>query len=423
MTLENFPTIRPAFTANFARSQQLPPQITFGRPTPGTNGYPGSYPGDTSVITMSYNDTPRFSWKDGVCQGLLIEEGSTNLYRASTPNNTITNLNWATVELKAPVYNAEIAPDGTTTAVNYVPNATDTQHKFRPQREACIQDEIYTFSLFVKANGYDRLLVARSNSNIEELSGGSNTAISFDLTNGIINTTSPGDVNPQIEPYGNGWWRVSLSMKCVTAGNSGILCSIGQAAGGGSDYTFEGDPDNNVGMLVWGAQMENLAIPTSFIPTSGSEATRAADTAEVTGTDFSSWFSGTVTMVISAETLGTINTAERVVQFMPSNNASPSRIRRTTETKWGWARGSAPGFLLEVDGVTSKSVKIAAQADFGDTFLGVNGEYNTGGSSQDNTSNSNALDFSGVGKHLKYFAYYPTPLPDSVLETLSPKPT
>ena len=31
MTLDNFPTTRPAFTANFARSQQMPPQVTFSR--------------------------------------------------------------------------------------------------------------------------------------------------------------------------------------------------------------------------------------------------------------------------------------------------------------------------------------------------------------------------------------------------------
>ena len=78
MTLDNYPTVRPAQTLDFAKSRYLPPEVTFARATPATNGSDGTYVGPTG-INMSDENTPRFTWQNGECQGLLIEESKTNL--------------------------------------------------------------------------------------------------------------------------------------------------------------------------------------------------------------------------------------------------------------------------------------------------------------------------------------------------------
>ena len=100
MTLDNFPTTRPSFTANFARSQQMPPQVTFSRASPGTVPSPGTVTGPNGISLSDYN-TPRFAWKDGKCQGLLIEKNQlTYTLKPQLQMNNIWSAHWTTQELK-----------------------------------------------------------------------------------------------------------------------------------------------------------------------------------------------------------------------------------------------------------------------------------------------------------------------------------
>jgi hypothetical protein len=48
--------------------------------------------------------------------------------------------------------------------------------------------------------------------------------------------------------------------------------------------------DGYSGIYIWGAQLEAGAFPTSYIPTVASQVTRSADSASMTGTNFSDWY-------------------------------------------------------------------------------------------------------------------------------------
>ena len=60
-----------------------------------------------------------------------------------------------------------------------------------------------------------------------------------------------------------------------------------------SESTTNFAGDGSSGMYFWGAQMEAGSFPTSYIPTSGSTVTRAADLTKIIGTNFTDFYNQT----------------------------------------------------------------------------------------------------------------------------------
>jgi len=91
---------------------------------------------------------------------------------------------------------------------------------------------------------------------------------------------------------GNGWYRctVSLAASASVAGNLQIAITNATTSYTGNGYS---------GVYIWGAQLEAGAFATSYIPTVASQVTRSADSASMTGANFSSWYNaqqGTIYM-------------------------------------------------------------------------------------------------------------------------------
>jgi len=93
----------------------------------------------------------------------------------------------------------------------------------------------------------------------------------FDIQNGSVGSTINVS-STKIEDYGNGWYRCT-----VVGNNTNSLAQI-----------FVSDTDgSNTGtgsVYVWGAMFEAGSYATSYIPTSGSTATRSADVCNGSGT-------------------------------------------------------------------------------------------------------------------------------------------
>lgn len=98
----------------------------------------------------------------------------------------------------------------------------------------------------------------------------------FDLEKGEITGTNGNVIDCGIDDAGNGWYRCWVSAETVRDGPMGNCVFFDQGTVVGNE-------------LIWGlSQIEEGSFPTSYIPTEGSQVTRAAEF--VDQDDISGWF-------------------------------------------------------------------------------------------------------------------------------------
>jgi hypothetical protein len=259
------PVARPTLNLAFAHSRTVDPRVTFTRASAATRF------SARGLIETVASGAPRIDY-DPVslaCRGLLIEEQRTNLLAYSQDfDNGAWNKTRATVAA-----NATTAPDGTITADKLVEDSSaNTSHYLFSTFSASAQT--YTFSVYLKDAGRSWAKLV--------LSTGSSGAM-FNLATGAKGVVSDGYTS-DITPAGNGWYRCSVTTT-ATAATWYAEVDIGEAD---NDIGYTGGGTS--GIYIWGAQLEAGAFPTSYIPTTASQVTRAADVATMTGANFSSWY-------------------------------------------------------------------------------------------------------------------------------------
>ena len=218
--------------------------------------------------TSSANSAPRFdhtfngtSW---VSRGLLVEEQRTNL----VTNSSDFTSTWVDSNV-ARITSSGTAPDGTNTAVKMYPTSSTTMTRiYRSAAYSCI-------SVFAKA-------AEKSIVYFYDLSGV--YVCWFDLANGAIGTNNTSLTASMIN-CSNGWFRCSLA----STSSSFLFFQIGVSDANGS---LSSTASGTNGILIWGAQGESGAFPTSYIPTTSASTTRSADVCQITGTDFSGIWNG-----------------------------------------------------------------------------------------------------------------------------------
>jgi hypothetical protein len=284
---QNFPDISPSLNLNFAGARKLDSRITF------TRGSTGTYMDDNGLIRTAGINQARFDHSydgsDIESLGLLIEESRVNYALYSNDYTQSTSTINASV-----VANTTIAPDGTQTASTITSSSGSAQHGSTKNTTGLPIDSICSLSVFVKAGTSNYCRV--DSANVTNWS--SNAGIAVNLTNGSIISGSGTVVS-----FPNGWYRITIFP--TTNSSSGVTRGLWvwvSDSSGNSTTTAVGTESIN----VWGAQIEAGAFPTSYIPTSGSTATRSADNASITGTNFSSWYNQSEgTTVVECENVGT----------------------------------------------------------------------------------------------------------------------
>jgi hypothetical protein len=393
----------PALDLNFITSA-FPSTITFTRASDAT------YFDSTGTLQTAGNDVARLDYNPVTlaARGLLIEEQRTNLLTYSAEFD---NAAW-TKQSATITANAANSPAGTVTADKLIPDNT-VAGAYAILSVPITSGVTYTYSVFAKADEFTELRL------LGQLSGfGSGTTNQTGVYNLSTGVASVGNGTPTVSmvAVGNGWYRCILTVAATATTTDGVQIRINTTGNGTS------------GLLIWGAQMEAGAFPTSYIPTTAAAATRNADAASMTGTNFSSWYNaaeGTLygefsayntsatRLLVQMDDTGFNN---RIFAFVQSNNGIQTNVV---------VSGSSVAQLFPAGTYTSPAVGKVAQAYATNNFASC---FNAGVVSTDTsgtvpTVTQTRLGFDGSSAYLNGYirriAYYPRRLSNAELQSIT----
>jgi hypothetical protein len=213
--------------------------------------------------------------------GLLVEDARTN---AKIYSQDITQAGAYALD-NLTVGSNTTAPDGTNTAQQVTENSSTGNHRVHGAVSTAVATGVITASVFIKngaTNGRRYVCVCLNDTN------SMGQTVVCDLVAGTITETGAWDSPPSptwhITSLANGWFRVDISF------TYSFLFADLQVFGATSatptldsfgTFSYTGDGVSN--FYVWGQQVEAGVFPSSYIPTTTTAATRAAENITITG--------------------------------------------------------------------------------------------------------------------------------------------
>jgi len=267
--MSNFPSVRPSLNLQFD-SQPTPADMTSHLASVGatfSRASVGTYTDANGIIQEATAGQARPNYSSaGVHEGLLIEESRTNLIEAS---EDLTDSNWGKETDVYVLENQAIAPDGKASADKLVYPSTNQFHRLS-YALSVTNGTTYSFSAYVKADGYDFILIRWQGF----VSGGQDN-VSFDLVDVEVDYVNSNFDSASIEAVGNDWYKITVVGTAYTDSSSVFRIRFQPTANTDNGIsTFIGDDES--GGFVWGAQFEEGSFPTSYIPTIPTFSSRAS---------------------------------------------------------------------------------------------------------------------------------------------------
>ena len=219
------------------------------------------------TLVSKANNVGRFDYStDGqsAARGILVEGASTNLL---TYSSDIANAAWTKTGTTATA--EAIGPDGSLSAFAVREDTTTGWHKIA--QAATVGSGSVCFSVYAKLLGNTRRLVLREDTT-------SGDAAVFDLSTGTVAAEVSGATG-SIEAVGNGFYR--CTMVCTPGAGSKSFGGwvVSSTA---TNYETGNTGDGFSGLLLAMPQIEDQSFASSWISTTSSTATRAAESLSVT---------------------------------------------------------------------------------------------------------------------------------------------
>jgi hypothetical protein len=236
--------------------------------------------------------------------------------------------------------------------------------------------------------------------------------ITVTWTAGVASGSASAGTVQQIDAFPDGWYRI----RCL---------AVGVVAANTNRYRVEPDITNGTGTVIaWGAQAENALFSTSYIPTTDAAATRAADVASISGSNYSSWANNNEGTIFSDSSIiaSQIKT-QGVWEFSGGAVLSSLRQPQLTANQFravigGTFTGSPGTGASLTTGVTLAAVAYSGTA--GRLQVGSVGADTTG-SALDATSLSigSLAGSTQLNGRIKRLTYWPARLPNETLQTIT----
>ena len=409
---DDYPTIEPSLKLDFANARALDPRITFTRASTAT------YVGANGLIKTAGEDEARFDHDPatGESLGLLIEASSNNQYRnsdggpvASTGNTTLTSNTTLTID-----------PSGGNSASRIDRNLGG--YAYQSINNSIGNSTIKTLSFWIKDNG-----------SVNEAQVGTDGAGGRIYVNVDFSTSPPtldwnsGNTNAieqslDIKEYPNGWYRVAMTF-------------AGTQAPGYQEFQFMGVPDADY--FIYGVQLELGSFPTSYIPTSGSTATRALEYGYATNMDFYNQNEGSVVSEIKlldyGSTIGkviwSLNQAGGFgegIYFVNENGSNNIAYSvQNSGSQFSGGGFNSNNFIKSAIGLKENSMinyyngSLVGSEDTSGTIPNNIGRLVIGNNAWGSAAFGGSNGLNPSNGHIKSFTYYPKRLTNAQLQTLT----
>jgi len=171
-----------------------------------------------------------------------------------------------------------VAPDGTLTGD--VLSVVSSGRSYILSSANTASNTVLSNSIFVKAGNQNNVCLTASIGNVgvrQWFNLATATSGSTLSLLGGVKTSS------EITSIGNDWYRISLSITASAGVTQYFILDVVTG-----DNVLSGNSGDNV--YIWGAQLEAGSFSTSYIKTEASQVTRSADSASMTGANFSDWY-------------------------------------------------------------------------------------------------------------------------------------